>query len=97
MTTPLLQLDDSRVQVQLIVHDEYLLQRYFEKLQQGSNRLAAAVHESHWLLQATLVAVKQAACNFALKSLLGTERLLTTLRQFINKPKPGVVPGWFVI
>jgi len=83
-------------QIQLIVHHEYLLKRYFKKLRQGPHRLAAAVHEAHRLLQATLVAFNQAACDFAMESLLGAELLLTTLRQFINKPKPGVMPGWFV-
>gem|GEM_PF-2966775 len=96
MTTALFQPDGTRRQIQLIVNNQNLLQRNFKKPRQRTDCLAAAVHKSHWFLQAALVAVQQTARYLAVEPLFQTEALPATLYQFIDKPKPGVMPGWFV-
>ena len=96
MTTAFFQPDGTGWQIQLVVNNQNLLQRNFKKSRQRTDCLAAAVHKGHWFLQTALVAIQQTARHIAVESLFGAETLPATPHQFIYKPKPGVMPGWFV-
>jgi hypothetical protein len=97
MTTAPLQLDGTGRQIEFIVNNQDLLQWDSKKTRQRTDRLTTAVHKGHGFLQTALVAIQQATRHFAVELLFGPKSLLATPHQFVYKPKPGVMPGWFVL
>jgi len=86
----------TRREIKLVVHNQYLLDGNLEKTHQGANCLPAAIHEGERFLQTELAAVKLATHNVTMKPRLGMKILPATTSELIHKPKPGVMPGWFV-
>ena len=73
------------------------MRRTLEELAQGAYTLATAVHEHLGFLQAAIHRAQLTTRNFTLKSCLATKALPASSCQLIHKPKPGVMPGWFVL
>ena len=94
---PPFQPDRTGWQIQLVVDNQDLVQRDLEERRQRTDRLAAAIHIGHGFLQAALVAAYKTACHFAHESPFRAETLLAVPYQFIDKPKPGIMPGGFIL
>jgi hypothetical protein len=64
---------------------------------QRGNRLASAVHEIHWFLQAAVMARDTAAGDITLVTAFVMELSGVLTRDRIHKPEPGIMPGLFVL
>ncbi len=80
-------------QIKIIVNHEHLFRRNLVITQCRCHRDPALVHERDRFLQPDLIAIDHALGRFSMKLRLDAETQGFTLRQRIDEPEPGVVPG----
>ena len=97
MTTASLEPNRTRLQVQLIMSYEDLFQRNFIEITDLPDGLATAIHKGSRLDQPDIGTSDPELADLTRELVLGSELAIETTCQLIHKPKPGIMPGLFVI
>ena len=80
-------------QIQFVVRDEHLFRRDLPVAQRRGDRCAARVHERRRLEQPQVVAAVVRPSRFRRAACDSMPKRAAVLRQRVDKPEPGVVPG----
>ena len=86
------QLDDAGRKIQVVVRDEYRLDRNLVEIGHALDRAAAAIHEAHGLQQPQLGVAEPHLRKLALVARLTPEYAAQAAGQLVDEPEPGIVP-----
>src|SRR5580704_4342543 len=90
--TALLEADDARRKIELVISDENRLDRHLVEPRQAVHRTAAAVHEAHRLQEPQLITAHTGPGHFRAVTRLVAKRRPVAAGEFVEQPEARVMP-----